>query len=99
MRWIFAVGGYDSTQPFYPQTVPGHRSQQDPCLGVDKRLQDGESHGMTRIQLWIPYTYFQHAMRVLKILEVDDLIDGLVFCDYEDSDFSCKPERDYYDQV
>lgn len=54
---------------------------------------------MTRIQLWIPYTYFQHAMRVLKILEVDDLIDGLVFCDYEDSDFSCKPERDYYDQV
>ena len=38
-------------------------------------------------------------MRVLKILSVDDLIDGLVFCDYEDPNFSCKPERDYYDQV
>lgn len=38
-------------------------------------------------------------MRVLKILNVDDLIDGLVFCDYEAQDFSCKPERDYYYQV
>jgi len=38
-------------------------------------------------------------MRVLKILNVDDLIEGLVFCDYNDPDFSCKPERDYYDQV
>ena len=38
-------------------------------------------------------------MRVLKILNVDDLIDGLVFCDYEDPNFTCKPERDYYDRV
>ena len=38
-------------------------------------------------------------MRVLKILKVDDLVDGLVFCDYSNPDFSCKPERDYYDQV
>jgi len=38
-------------------------------------------------------------MRVLKILNVDDLIDGLVFCDYEAQNFSCKPERDFYDQV
>lgn len=38
-------------------------------------------------------------MRVLKILNVDDQIDGLVFCDYKDRDFSCKPERRYYDRV
>jgi pyrimidine and pyridine-specific 5'-nucleotidase len=38
-------------------------------------------------------------MRVLKILNVDDLIDGLVFCDYSDPNFSCKPEQGYYDQV
>lgn len=42
---------------------------------------------------------FQHAMRVLKILNVDDLIDGLVFCDYADPNFSSKPEREYFDQV
>lgn len=38
-------------------------------------------------------------MRVLKILNVDHLIDGLVFCDYLNPNFSCKPEREYYDQV
>ena len=38
-------------------------------------------------------------MRVLKILNVDDLIDGLVFCEYSDPNFSCKPEREYYDKV
>lgn len=38
-------------------------------------------------------------MRVLKILNVDDLIDGLVFCDYSEKDFSCKPEREYFDRV
>ena len=46
-----------------------------------------------------PLHSFQHAMRVLKILNVDDLIDGLVFCDYSDRNFSCKPEQGYYDQV
>lgn len=47
----------------------------------------------------IPYLLLQHAMRVLKILNVDDLIDGLVFCDYADPNFSSKPEREYFDQV
>ena len=46
-----------------------------------------------------PYTSLQHAMRVLKILNVDDLVDGLVFCEYSDPNFSCKPEREYYDGV
>ena len=46
-----------------------------------------------------PYTFLQHAMRVLKILNVDDLVDGLVFCEYSDPNFSCKPEREYYDMV
>lgn len=38
-------------------------------------------------------------MRVLRILNVDDLIDGLVFCKYSDEDFSCKPERVFFDEV
>ena len=54
---------------------------------------------MTRLEPCVSYTSFQHAMRVLKILNVDDLIDGLVFCDYSDPNFSCKPEQGYYDRV
>ena len=38
-------------------------------------------------------------MRVLKILNVDDQIDGLVFCNYPEKNFSCKPERVFFDQV
>ncbi|KAG5342535.1 hypothetical protein C0989_000663 [Termitomyces sp. Mn162] len=37
-----------------------------------------------------------HAERVLRILKLDDLIDGLVYCDYEVKDFSCKPEPEFY---
>jgi pyrimidine and pyridine-specific 5'-nucleotidase len=38
----------------------------------------------------------QHAERVLRILKLTDLIDGLVFCDYSLKDFSCKPEPEFY---
>jgi len=54
----------------------------------------------TKARVWaLTNAYKTHATRVLKILDVDDLIDGLVFCDYSDRDFSCKPEREYYDQA
>ena len=38
-------------------------------------------------------------MRVLRILNVDDLVDGLVFCNYAEENFSCKPEQVFFDQV
>lgn len=38
----------------------------------------------------------QHAERVLRILKLDGLIDGLFYCDYQLPDFSCKPEAEYY---
>lgn len=41
----------------------------------------------------------KHAERVLRILNLRDLIDGLVFCDYAEPNFSCKPEPEYYNQV
>lgn len=44
-------------------------------------------------------TFLQHAQRVLKILKLDDLIDGLVYCDYTVPDFSCKPEAEFYQMV
>jgi pyrimidine and pyridine-specific 5'-nucleotidase len=32
-------------------------------------------------------------------LHLEDLIDGLIFCDYSQPDFSCKPELAYYQQA
>ena len=41
----------------------------------------------------------QHAERVLRILDLEDQIDGLVYCNYNEPDFVCKPEPEYYRKV
>jgi len=41
----------------------------------------------------------KHAFRVLKILELDDEMDGVVFSDYAIPNFSCKPESQFYEQA
>lgn len=41
----------------------------------------------------------QHAERVLKILQLRDLVDGIIYCDYKDPNFNCKPEPEYYEMV
>ncbi|KAF9652196.1 pyrimidine 5-nucleotidase, partial [Thelephora ganbajun] len=69
--------------------------QPDPS--IRKLFQDIDR---SKARVWaLTNAYKTHAIRVLKILNVDDLIDGLVFCDYSDRNFSCKPERAYYDQA
>jgi pyrimidine and pyridine-specific 5'-nucleotidase len=42
---------------------------------------------------------WQHAERVLQILNLRDQIEGVVFCDYQDDDFMCKPEPAFYRRV
>jgi len=68
-----------------------------PDPSVRKLFQDIDR---SKARIWaLTNAYETHAARVLKILGVDDLVDGLVFCDYSDRNFSCKPEREYYDQA
>jgi len=40
--------------------------------------------------------YETHAARVLRILELEDEMEGIVYCDYAQPDFSCKPETVFY---
>ncbi|SPO32552.1 related to pyrimidine 5-nucleotidase [Ustilago trichophora] len=40
--------------------------------------------------------YKYHADRVLRLLELEDQVEGIVYCDYAVRDFACKPELDYY---
>jgi len=40
--------------------------------------------------------YFPHARRVLRILSLEDQIDGLVYCNYQQPNFLCKPEPEFY---
>ncbi|RKO88012.1 HAD-like domain-containing protein, partial [Blyttiomyces helicus] len=40
-----------------------------------------------------------HAERVLRILGVRDLFQGITSCDYSTPDFPCKPESRFYEQA
>ncbi|KAF8351376.1 Haloacid dehalogenase-like hydrolase-domain-containing protein, partial [Amanita rubescens] len=52
----------------------------------------------TKARVWaLTNAYKPHAQRVLRILQLENLIDGLVYCDYEIKDFACKPEPEYYE--
>ncbi|KAI6035156.1 pyrimidine 5-nucleotidase [Pisolithus orientalis] len=51
----------------------------------------------TKVRVWaLTNAYKNHANRVLTILGVRDQIEGVVFCDYENPNFTCKPEPEYY---
>ncbi|XP_006460266.1 hypothetical protein AGABI2DRAFT_192019 [Agaricus bisporus var. bisporus H97] len=51
----------------------------------------------SKARVWaLTNAYKPHAERVLNILKLNDLVDGLVFCDYTIPEFSCKPEAAYY---
>ncbi|KAG2141787.1 pyrimidine 5-nucleotidase [Suillus bovinus] len=51
----------------------------------------------TKVRVWaLTNAYKNHAQRVLKILNLEDQIEGLVYCDYQQIGFTCKPEPDYY---
>ncbi|KAF5388122.1 hypothetical protein D9615_000489 [Tricholomella constricta] len=51
----------------------------------------------SKVRVWaLTNAYRPHAERVLRILQLDDLIDGLVYCDYRVENFSCKPEPEFY---
>jgi hypothetical protein len=56
----------------------------------------------TKVRLFaLTNAYKTHARRVLSILGVEDLVEGLAYCDYgrPDGDFSCKPELGFYNEV
>ncbi|TRM67724.1 pyrimidine 5-nucleotidase [Schizophyllum amplum] len=54
----------------------------------------------SKYRVWaLTNAYKPHAERVLRLLSLEDQIDGLVYCDYAQRDFSCKPEADYYHQA
>ncbi|KAF8155390.1 pyrimidine 5-nucleotidase [Crassisporium funariophilum] len=51
----------------------------------------------SKARVWVlTNAYLTHAQRVLQILELEDQIEGIVYCDYKDPNFTCKPEPAHY---
>ncbi|KAG7096849.1 hypothetical protein E1B28_004257 [Marasmius oreades] len=51
----------------------------------------------SKVRVWaLTNAYRPHAERVLRILNLQDQIDGVIFCDYEARELISKPEAVYY---
>lgn len=51
----------------------------------------------SHVTVWLlTNAYVTHARRVVKLLGVDDLFDGLTYCDYLDMPLICKPSAAMY---
>ncbi|ORY83568.1 pyrimidine 5-nucleotidase [Leucosporidium creatinivorum] len=51
----------------------------------------------SRFRVWaLTNAYYNHATRVLSLLNLTEYFDGVVSCDYGAQEFSCKPEEAYF---
>lgn len=50
-----------------------------------------------KVKPWLlTNAYINHGRRVVKLLEVEDLFEGITYCDYEAKEFIAKPRKDFY---
>lgn len=51
----------------------------------------------SKVTVWLfTNAYKTHGQRVVKLLGIDDLFDGLTYCNYAELPFVCKPQPDSY---
>jgi pyrimidine and pyridine-specific 5'-nucleotidase len=65
-----------------------------PNPGLHKLLEDIDK---SKVKLWLlTNAYVNHGRRVVKLLEVDDIFEGLTYCNYSEVPFLCKPNPEMY---
>ncbi|KAI1306876.1 Haloacid dehalogenase-like hydrolase-domain-containing protein [Xylaria venustula] len=51
----------------------------------------------SKVKMWLlTNAYVNHARRVVRLLEIEDLFEGLTYCNYSEVPFLCKPNPDMY---
>ncbi|KAI1435479.1 pyrimidine 5'-nucleotidase [Xylaria sp. CBS 124048] len=52
------------------------------------------------VKLWLfTNAYVNHAKRVVKILGIDDIFEGITYCDYTSLPFKSKPEKEMFNKA
>ena len=52
----------------------------------------------TKVRLWLfTNAYLNHGRRVVRLLGVEDLFEGMTYCDYAAQKFVCKPSPGMFD--
>lgn len=73
----------------------------DDILKPDPKLRKLlEDIDRTKVKLWLlTNAYVNHAKRVVRLLGVDDLFDGVTYCDYANPPLVCKPNQEMYEKA
>ena len=51
----------------------------------------------SKVKLWLfTNAYVTHAKRIVRLLGVEDLFEGITYCDYAKMPFVCKPHREMF---
>jgi pyrimidine and pyridine-specific 5'-nucleotidase len=59
-----------------------------------------EDMDKTKVKLWLfTNAYVSHGQRVVRLLGVDDLFEGMTFCDYSQPVMICKPHAKMYEKA
>ncbi len=54
----------------------------------------------SKVRLWLlTNAYVTHGKRVVRLLGIDDLFEGLTYCNYAETPFVCKPHPDMYSKA
>lgn len=54
----------------------------------------------SRVRLWLfTNAYINHGRRVVRLLEVEDMFDGITYCDYAQTPLVCKPHKDMFEKA
>ena len=59
-----------------------------------------EDMDRTKVKLWLfTNAHITHGKRVVKLLAVDDLFEGITYCDYAQKTMICKPHAEMYEKA
>ena len=54
----------------------------------------------SKVRLWLfTNAYVTHAKRVVRLLGIEDLFDGMTYCDYSKVPLLCKPHKDMFEKA
>ncbi len=68
-----------------------------PNPGLRKMLLDIDR---SKVKLWLfTNAYVTHGRKVVRLLGIDDLFDGITFCDYGSIPLVCKPHADMFSKA
>jgi pyrimidine and pyridine-specific 5'-nucleotidase len=59
-----------------------------------------EDINKSKVKLWLfTNAYITHAKRIVKLLGVEDMFEGITYCDYAHLPLICKPHEEMYEKA